>query len=511
MKKKRALISVSDKTGIVELATSLKILGFELLSTGGTKVYLEQAGIETRSVTEITGFPEMMAGRVKTLHPKIHGALLAREKDQAELDIHKITPIDLVVVNLYPFKETIQQIGSQCSEEVIEQIDIGGPSMLRSAAKNHERVTVVVDHNDYSKILQELTEFKEVSLLTRRQLAAKAFRHTAYYDTLIADYLTKIENEKFPEKLSLGYDRHATLRYGENSHQEATVYASALLPDYSLLNATQYQGKELSFNNYRDGDSALRLLQEFSQPTAVAVKHMNPCGVGTSSTIEVAFENCLKSDPVSIFGGIVAFNRTISLDLAKELTTLFLEIIIAPDFTEEAIIWLSSKKNLRLLSLPMTTKCKTTALEVTSILGGVLVQEIDDAKECVEDWLVVTQRKPTSEEINALKFAWLTVKHVKSNAIVIANDKQTLGIGAGQMNRVGSVELALKQAEGRLESAVLASDAFFPMADSLEKIAQAGIRAVIQPGGSIRDEDSIKVADAADITMIFTQKRHFKH
>lgn len=510
MIKKRALISVSDKTGIIELATSLKILGFELLSTGGTQTYLEEAGIETISVSEVTDFPEMMEGRVKTLHPNIHGAILAREQHQAELVAQKITPIDLVIVNLYPFKETIAQI-DRTMEEAIEQIDIGGPSMLRSAAKNHERVTVVVEQNDYSKIIQELTEFKEVTSLTRRKLAAKAFRHTAYYDTLIANYLTQAENEKFPEKISLGYERVDSLRYGENNHQQAAVYASALLPDYSLLNAIQHQGKELSFNNYRDGDSAIRLLQEFSQPTAVAVKHMNPCGVGTGNTIELAFDYCLKSDPVSIFGGVVAFNRIVSLDLAKELTSIFLEIIIAPEFTEEALAWLKTKKNLRVLTLSMAREPEKTTLEVTSLLGGILLQEQDLAEECVEDWKVVTQRKPTSEEINALKFAWSVVKHVKSNAIVVTNDKQTLGIGAGQMNRVGSVELALKQAKGCLTDAVVASDAFFPMPDSLEKLAKAGIKAVIQPGGSIRDEESIKVADAANMTMIFTKKRHFKH
>lgn len=509
--KKRALLSVSDKTGLLELATSLRILGFEILATGGTANYLLNQGIEIISVEEVTHFPEMMDGRVKTLHPAIHGGLLAQlPKHQGDLDATEIEIIDLLCVNLYPFKETVANSATLFTD-AIEQIDIGGPAMIRSGAKNHERVTVVVDPDDYGLVIQELSQYKAITDKTRRALAGKAYRHTASYDAAIAQYFLHQTAEELPETLTVSYSRHDALRYGENSHQKAVVYQDETSQTPSIIDAEIHHGKALSYNNYRDADSALRLLSEFTHPTAVAIKHMNPCGVGSGETLAAAFERCFESDPVSIFGGILAVNREVDLTLAKRLYPIFLEVIIAPKFTEEALDYLKKKKNIRLLSLAESDTTQEKKYEMITITGGLLVQEADNIKERVEDWRVVTKRKPTNEEIEALKFAWACVKHVKSNAIVITNANQTLGIGAGQMNRIGSVELALQQAHGRLEEAVLASDAFFPMPDSLEKIATTGIKAIIQPGGSIRDQESIDLANAADICMIFTDVRHFKH
>ena len=513
MTSKRALISVSDKTGIVAFSKELSWLGYEIISTGGTQKALEEAGINTLNIEEVTHFPEMLDGRVKTLHPMIHGGLLGKRSLTSHLETmkeHNIIPIDLVCVNLYPFKETLEKPGVT-EEEIIENIDIGGPSMLRSASKNFESVTVLVESSDYETVLSEIKENTETSLETRKKLAAKAFRHTASYDALIADYLTNSVGVTEPESLTLTFDLQQTLRYGENNHQKAIFYADKQKKAYAISSAKQLHGKELSFNNIKDADACLRIIREFDTPAAVAVKHMNPCGIGIGETIFDAFTHAYESDPVSIFGGIIALNKEVDLKTAEKLSHIFLEIIIAPSFSEEAFDLLSQKKNIRLLSLEMAQKETVNAKEYTSVLGGLLVQEYDDLVENEEDWQVVTKRQPSPEERRALAFAYKAVKHVKSNAIVIANDVQTLGVGAGQMNRVGSVQIALDQAKDKLTGAVLSSDAFFPMADSVEKIGEAGIKAIIQPGGSIKDQESIDMVDKYGITMIFTNTRHFKH
>lgn len=511
---KRALISVSDKAGIVELAKELIALGFEIISTGGTKSALDNAGIATIGIEEITEFPEMMDGRVKTLHPKIHGGLLGRRDFVSHTDAmaeHEIHPIDLVVVNLYPFKETIAR-PDVTEAEAIENIDIGGPSMLRSAAKNHQFVTVVVDPRDYEVVLTELKVAGETTFATRQRLAAKVFRHTAAYDALIATYLTDLVGESEPEKLTLTYDLKQSLRYGENGHQEAAFYQDALPIPFSIAQAKQLHGKELSYNNIRDADAAIRIAKEYDKPVAVAVKHMNPCGIGTGEDAHEAYMNAFEADPVSIFGGIVVVNRPIDLATANEMKKLFLEIIIAPAFEEAAFAELAKKKNLRLMTLDFDVHAKFKE-EVVSVLGGLLVQTPDNQVEVPTDWKIVTKRQPTAEEMATLDFAWKAVKHVKSNAILLANQAGTVGIGAGQMNRVGSVKIAIDQAKesGKLAGAVLASDAFFPMGDSVEYAAKNGIKSIIQPGGSIKDQESIDMADQYDVTMIFTDLRHFKH
>lgn len=513
MTTKRALISVSDKTGIIEFAKGLVAQEVEIISTGGTKAVLEQAGISTTSIEEITDFPEMMDGRVKTLHPKIHGGLLGRRNASEHvkaMELHKIRPIDFVCVNLYPFKETILK-DNVSQTEAIENIDIGGPSMLRSGAKNHEFVTVVVDPADYPLILTELSEQGETTLLTRKKLAAKVFRHTAAYDALIAGYLTDLVGEMHPETMTLTYDLKQTLRYGENSHQQSTFYQDALPISFSIAQAKQLHGKELSYNNIKDADAAIRISREFNQPAVVAVKHMNPCGIGIASTIYEAYQYAYAADPVSIFGGVIVLNREVDRQTAEKMHKVFLEIIIAPSFSKEAFELLATKKNLRLLTLDFTKKDQAVLDEKTAVLGGLLIQNQDLIEEIAEYWQVVTKRKPTADELAALDFAWKAVKHVKSNAIVLSNNHQTLGIGAGQMNRVGSVQIAIEQAGESVNEAVLASDAFFPMSDSVEYAAKHGIKAIVQPGGSIKDQESIDMADKYDIAMVFTDVRHFRH
>lgn len=508
----RALISVSDKTGIVEFTKGLIDAGIEIISTGGTKKVLDDAGLSTLSIDEVTGFPEMMDGRVKTLHPKIHGGLLGRRDLASHLEAMKaqdILPIDFVCVNLYPFKETISK-ADVTEAEAIEKIDIGGPSMLRSAAKNFASVTVVVDPEDYSLVLAEMKSNQATTLETRKRLAAKVFRHTAAYDALIAEYLTNRVEELEPEKMTLTYELKQTLRYGENSHQTAAFYQNARPVPYSIASAEQLHGKELSYNNIKDADAAIRIAREFSDPTVVALKHMNPCGIGSGRTIAEAYQFAYEADPTSIFGGILVANREIDVETAEEMHKLFLEIIIAPSFSKEAFDVLSSKKNLRLMTLDFSNT-NSDQQEVVSVLGGLLVQEQDVVTEIPEEWEVATDRKPTDEELKALAFAWKAVKHVKSNAIVVANAHQTVGVGAGQMNRVGSVKIALEEAKGRMEGAVLASDAYFPMDDSVEYAAQHGIKAIVQPGGSIRDKDSIAMANKYGVAMVFTGVRHFKH
>lgn len=507
----RALISVSDKTGIVELAQTLESKGVEIISTGGTKRALDEAGVQTIGIEEVTGFPEMMDGRVKTLHPLIHGGLLGRRdvgSHVAAMDEHNIQPIDYVIVNLYPFKETISK-EEVALEEAIENIDIGGPSMLRSAAKNYDAVTVVVDAEDYDEVIEEIKTDGKTSFETRQRLAAKVFRHTASYDSLIAQYLTDVVGEKEPEKLTVTYEKKQSLRYGENSHQEATFYEEPLAVNYSIAQAEQLHGKALSYNNIKDADAAIRIARDFDESVAVALKHMNPCGVGVGQDVEQAFDRAYEADPVSIFGGIVVVNGEVTKALAEKLHKIFLEIVIAPSFSEEALAVLTKKKNIRLLELDFSD-AKTGGKEIVSVLGGALRQDQDLIEEAPE-WTVSTETEPTDEQWKALAFNWNVVKHVKSNAIVVGNDKRTLGIGAGQMNRVGAVKIAIEEAGEFAEGAVLASDAFFPMDDSVEYAAKHGIKAIIQPGGSIKDQDSIDKANEYGIAMVMTGTRHFRH
>lgn len=512
---KRALVSVSDKSKLVEFVKVLVDHDFEVISTGGTKKVLDEAGLPTISVEAVTNFPEILDGRVKTLNPYIHGGLLGRrdvaEHVQTMVDLD-ITPIDLVCVNLYPFKETIQKSGVEMAE-AIENIDIGGPSMVRSAAKNFQDVTVVVDVADYDQVAEEIKTQGHTKLDTRQALAAKAFRHTAAYDSLISQYLTTQIGEQKPEKLSLTYDLEDTMRYGENSHQKAWFYQDSLPVAYSISQAKQLHGKQLSYNNIKDADAAIRIVREFDQPTVVAVKHMNPCGIGQATTIEKAWDYAYEADPISIFGGVIVLNRPVDLATAEKMHQLFLEIIIAPSFEAEAFEVLAKKKNLRLLELDFSQKDQSMSQkEVVSVLGGLLVQEQDVIVEDSADWQVVTKVQPTAAQLATLAFAWKAVKHTKSNAIVVANDQRTLGIGAGQPNRIDSTKIAIQHAGDAIdETAVLASDAFFPMDDCVEYAAQHGIKAIVQPGGSIRDQDSIDMADKYGITMVTTGIRHFRH
>lgn len=506
---KRALISVSNKDGILEFAKELVALGYEILSTGGTKKLLQDNNVPVTGVDEVTKFPEILDGRVKTLNPMIHGGLLGKFDEpshQAQMQQHGIEPIEIVCVNLYPFVETISK-PDVTWDDAIENIDIGGPTMLRSAAKNHQYVTVIVDSNDYPKVIEELKANGATTLETRKKLAAKVFRHTASYDAYISNYLTE---EQFPESLTLTYELKQTLRYGENPHQKAAFYQKRLGSDFSLAHATQLHGKELSYNNIQDGNAALQIVKEFSIPAAVAVKHMNPCGVGTGNTIEEAFDKAYEADSTSIFGGIVALNREVDVPTAEKLSKIFLEIIVAPSFSEGALEILTKKKNIRLLTINFAQE-KKDPFKVVSVEGGLLVQEDDTYGFEEADIKVVTDRKPTEEEWEALKLGWAVVKHVKSNAIVVNDKQMTLGIGAGQMNRVGAAKIALEQAGEKAKGAVMASDAFFPMPDTVEEAIKAGITAIIHPGGSIRDQDSIDVANKAGIAMVTTGVRHFKH
>ena len=509
---KRALVSVSDKTNLVEFVSELVKLGYEIISTGGTKKALEAAGIETIGISEITGFPEIMDGRVKTLHPKVHGALLCvrdNEEHVKQLKELDIDYIDLVCVNLYPFKQTVQK-PRVTHEEIIENIDIGGPSMLRSASKNYKFIPVVVDPSDYETVIEELKQNGETSLETREKLAAKVFRHTANYDAMIANYLTEKTGEKYPEKLTITYDKVQDLRYGENPHQSAAFYKN-MNPQYSLANAKQLHGKELSYNNIQDGNAAIEILKDFEGTcAAVGLKHMNPCGVGLGKTIEEAWDKAYEADPVSIFGGIVAFNEPVNKAVAEKLANIFLEIIIAPAFDEDAFEILSKKKNIRLMQLD-TTLSVNAKYKVTNVNDGLLVQDVDDHKLTKEDLRCVTNRKPTEEELEQLLFAWNVVKHVKSNAIVLVKNNMTIGVGAGQMNRVGAARIAIEQAQEKAKGSVMGSDAFFPMPDTVEEAVKAGVTAIIQPGGSIKDQLSIDVCNEYGIAMVYTGVRHFKH
>lgn len=511
---KRALISVSDKRGIVDFAKGLQASGVEIISTGGTAKILMDNGIDVIPISDVTNFPECLDGRVKTLHPTVHGGLLAMRDNpehMKQLEELNITPIDLVAINLYPFKETIQKTGVTLAE-AIENIDIGGPTMLRSAAKNHKDVVVVSDPEDYGLILDEIHDKGDVSYDTKYQLALKVFAHTAHYDTLIAAYLRKQIDGPMPPVLTVTYEKVQDLRYGENPHQKAAFYKEVEKNEGSLVNAKQLHGKELSFNNINDTNGALELLKEYEEPTVVGVKHANACGVGSGYDIYDAYLKAYHCDPVSIFGGIVAANRTIDRRTAEEINKIFVEIVIAPDFDGDALEILKSKKNIRLLKLQNIAKKQSKdAIDMKKVNGGILVQNHDSELLREEDLKVVTERIPTKKEMEDMMFAWKVVKHIKSNGIVLAKDQQTVGIGPGQVNRIWAVENAIKQANLEIKGSVMASDAFFPFSDCVEAAAKAGITAIIQPGGSINDGASIEMANQYGIAMVFTGMRHFKH
>src|SRR5690625_1364613 len=511
--KKRALISVSDKTNLISFAKGLERLDYEIISTGGTLQLLKQSGIRATAVDSVTNFPEMLNGRVKTLHPNIHGGLSAKRNNPDHvraLEINDIKPIDIVIVNLYPFKETLAKYDVS-HDDIIENIDIGGPAMLRASAKNYEDVTVVVDPDDYHNVLDLLTEDK-LALDVRRKLAAKVFRHTAHYDSMIAQYMTEQVTDRilFTNTYSRTFERVQHLRYGENPHQEAAFYEIPNYKGVSLATAKQLHGKELSYNNIQDANAALEIVLEYDEPTAVAVKHMNPCGIGIGNQLEIAFQRAYDADRVSIFGGIIALNREVDVATAKHMADIFLEIVIAPSFSEPALQLLTKKQNIRLLQIPMEEDVNVYE-KMISVKGGLLVQTNDNVTVTEDDFIVVTEREPTNTEIANLLFSWKAVKHVKSNAIVLANDSQTVGIGAGQMNRVGAAKIAIDQAGNKAQGAVLASDAFFPMPDTVQLAAEAGVTAIIQPGGSKRDQESIDVCNEHGIAMVFTNVRHFKH
>ncbi|HWS87477.1 MAG TPA: bifunctional phosphoribosylaminoimidazolecarboxamide formyltransferase/IMP cyclohydrolase [Pyrinomonadaceae bacterium] len=540
---RRALLSVSDKTGLVDFARALRGFGVELLSTGGTAKALREAGLEVRDVSEVTGFPEMLDGRVKTLHPRIHGGILA-VRDNPEhgraLEEHGIGPIDMVVVNLYPFEQTVAREGVTL-EEAVEQIDIGGPSMVRSAAKNFRDVAVVTSPDLYPRIFQELTEHGgALSLRTRSQLALRAFGHTSMYDSAIRRYLSEAlaprdtrggaemrsaftitefvktsATEKwlatgasYPELIHLPLKKHSDLRYGENPHQRAALFRSSD-EHAGIAEAEVLGGKEMSFNNYVDADAAWQLVCDFEETACAIIKHMNPAGVGTAATLEEAYRRALATDPVSAFGGIVAFNRKVDEPAARALTEIFTEVVVAPGYDEAAVEVLKSKKNLRILRAGEARR--PVGLDFKRVTGGMLVQTRDTHRLGREDLKVVTQRTPTDEEFEALLFAWTVCKHTKSNAIVYARAGRTVGVGAGQMSRVDSVRIGAMRAQLPVEGSVLASDAFFPFRDGLDEAAKHGITAVIQPGGSVRDAEVIEAADGHGLAMVFTGIRHFRH
>ena len=514
----RALLSVSDKTGLVELARGLAALGVALISTGGTAQALRDAGLSVTDVSSVTGFPEIMDGRVKTLHPKIHGALLGRlGVDESVMAEHDIARIDLLVVNLYPFAATIAKLGVS-DAEAIENIDIGGPAMLRAAAKNHERVMVLTDVGDYAGALEAIKTGQN-NLAMRRALAAKAYAHTGEYDALVAAYLTAssaaAQSEDFPSTLTLKMQRAEVLRYGENPHQRAALYLESSLPLACIAGASFRQGKSLSFNNLADSDAALECVKLFDEPACVIVKHANPCGVAVSSTLLDAYERAYQTDPISAFGGIIAFNRSLDAETARTLIARqFVEVVIAPDYSELALAALASKPNVRVLATGALNVGSSAWRDVKRIQGGYLVQDGDRDTLTASDYKLVSLRAPNAAEFADLVFAWKVAMQVKSNAIVYAKDARTVGIGAGQMSRVISAKIAaMKAAEANITvlGAVMASDAFFPFRDGIDAAAAVGIKAVIQPGGSMRDKEVIDAANEHGIAMLFTGVRHFRH
>ena len=508
----RALVSVSDKTGLVDFVKGLVDLGWEIIATGGTQKLLEKEGVKTIGISEVTGFPEILDGRVKTLHPKVHGGILARRDVPAHMQTLKeneVETIDLVCVNLYPFKQTIAKEGVTL-EDAIENIDIGGPSMVRSAAKNWRDVTIVCNPADYDTVLAELREKGTTTPETRLKLSAKAYTHTAEYDACIATYMRK--QAGLNEKLFLEYDLKQPLRYGENPHQSANFYAALEPSPFSLAFATQIQGKELSYNNIQDANAALNVLRDFKEPFCVALKHMNPCGAAVGKTIEEAWQAAYEADKVSIYGGIVGVNRELTAEVARGMKPIFLEIVIAPSFTPEALEILSTKKNLRVMQVDMNYDGSPVP-QYVSVNGGLLAQQLDTQVEEVSMDMCVTKVKPTEAQMADLNFGWKIVKHVKSNAICVVRDGHTIGVGAGQTNRVGSAEIALEEAKaaGFTEGLILSSDGFLPFDDTVALAAKYGVTAIVQPGGSIRDADAIAKADELGIAMLFTGVRHFKH
>lgn len=515
----KALISVSDKTGIVEFAKELESMGIEIISTGGTYKKLKEEGVKAIEISELTGFPECLDGRVKTLHPKVHAGILAMRSNpnhMKQLEDLNVDTIDFVIVNLYPFKQTILKENVK-REEAVENIDIGGPTMLRSAAKNYQDVAVITDPRDYEKVLSELKADGKVSLDTKFYLMNKVFEHTASYDAMICKYLKdERKDESLPEELTLTYEKVQEMRYGENPHQIGALYKEVGKCEGSLTIAEQLNGKELSFNNINDTNGALELLKEFDEPTVVACKHGNPCGVGSDSeSIYKAWQKAFNADKTSIFGGIVVCNREITQDMANEMKEIFLEVIVAPSYEEKALEILKVKPNLRILLLPsITVKQPKGAYDIKKINGGIILQTIDS--ELLNEYEVVTDRKPTDKELEDMLFTWKIVKYVKSNGIAIGKDKQSIGIGPGQVNRIWATKQSIEHAnelieEGVTKGAVLASDAFFPFSDCVEAAHEAGITAIIQPGGAMRDQDSIDKCNEYGIAMIFTKMRHFRH
>ncbi len=508
----RALISVSDKRGVVEFAKALQDLGWHIIATGGTMTRLRESGVDVINISDVTGFPEICDGRVKTLHPKVHGGLLGRRDipdHMAQLEANGIETIEMVCVNLYPFEATIAREGVTM-EDAVENIDIGGPSMLRSAAKNFRDVTVVCDPSDYDTVLTEIRENGNTSLETRLKLSAKAYTHTALYDSHIATYMRR--QAGLDEKLFLSFDKIQSLRYGENPHQQAMFYRAEEEVPYSVAFAKQLGGKELSYNNIQDANAALQIVREFDEPFTVGLKHMNPCGAAIGKDIREAWTKAYEADKVSIYGGIVAVNRPLDGETARLMKPIFLEIVMAPEFTPEALEVFATKKNLRLLQVNMN-RCDKKQKQYVGVTGGLLVQDADLECREVTGEMTVTERKPSAAELADMNFGWRMVKHVKSNAIVVVKNGATAGVGAGQMNRVGSAEIALEEAKaaGHTDGLVLASDGFLPFDDTVEFASKYGVTAIVQPGGSIRDEDSIKKANEKGIAMLFTGMRHFKH
>ncbi len=514
----RALISVSHKEGILDFAKGLSKLGIEILSTGGTAKLLRDGGVTVKDVSEFTGFPEMLDGRVKTLHPKVHGGLLGRRNNPEhvkQMKQHGIEPIDLVVVNLYPFEQTVAKPGCTL-DEAIENIDIGGPTMLRSAAKNYTDVAVVVSPRDYGRVLEEIQKTGEVSAKTRFELCRTVFLHTARYDSAISAWLDSQvpadEKTRFPNILTLQFEKVQNLRYGENPHQQGAFYREFGRKEPSVSNAKQLQGKEMSFNNFLDANSALELAKEYDRTAAVIVKHNNPCGVAMAGNLAEAYRKARDCDPVSAFGGVIAFNRMVDFETAQELTATFVEVVVAPEFAPDALAELKKKKDLRLLDIGPKTTGAPEGMDMKKITGGLIYQDRDLGRIAdVKALTVATKRRPTDEEYEALAFAWKVCKHVKSNAIIFSKRDQTIGIGAGQMSRLDSVRIAVMKAQFPLKGTVLASDAFFPFRDGLDEAAKAGVTAVIQPGGSLKDEEVIKAADEHGIAMVMTKMRHFRH
>jgi phosphoribosylaminoimidazolecarboxamide formyltransferase / IMP cyclohydrolase len=507
IKVKRALVSVYDKTGIVTLAKKLINLGVEILSTGGTANLLKKEKVQVTDVSDYTNFPEIMDGRVKTINPLIEGGILGlRDKHDDEAKINNIKWIDLVICNLYPFSDVVTQ--QDCDLAIaLENIDIGGPTMVRSAAKNCGWVCVGTSPNDYKAITDELIEDGKISYNTRRELSAKAFGHTATYDTIIHNYL---KQSKFSENFSLTFTKHSDMRYGENPHQGAAAYQIPNDDSNNILNARIHQGKKLSYNNIMDSDGALACIKEFDKPSCVIVKHANPCGVATGESILDCYNRAFNSDPISAFGGIIVLNRACSLEIAEEISKVFVEIVIAPGFDSFALSLFKKKKNLRILEIKPITKRKSK-LEIRNIDGGILAQEVDIKSLTFKDLEIVTNRKPSKKDIENALFSWKVLRHAKSNGILIAKDNVTVGLGAGQVSRVDAVHMAIRKGGENLQGSSLASDAFFPFRDSVDALSKTGVQTIIQPGGSIRDKEVVEACNEHDIAMVFTGTRCFKH